>query len=100
MNLFASYSRKDTPAVELIVAQLEAKGHSVWVDTDDIRGGEQWRQSIIAGITSSEKLILFLSPNSVASVNLQREVTIASEYHLQIIPGCWATPPIQRQFRR
>lgn len=86
MKLFASYSRKDAAVVESIVVQLEAKGHSVWVDTDDIRGGEQWRQAIIAGITSSEKLILFLSPQAVASVNVRREVTVADEHHLQIIP--------------
>ena len=86
MKLFASYSRKDAAAVESMVVQLEAKGHSVWVDTDDIRGGEQWRQAIIAGITSSEKVLLFLSPQAVASVNVLREVTVADEHHLQIIP--------------
>ena len=52
MRLFVSYSRSDAQFVERLTHGLEADGHDVWVDTEDIAGSEQWRASIVAARSS------------------------------------------------
>lgn len=51
-DVFISYGRE--PEVVLFVKQLkkdlETNGLSVWVDTDDIQLGADWRAEITSGI--------------------------------------------------
>jgi hypothetical protein len=86
MRLFVSYSRDDAPFVTELVHHLESVGHDVWVDTEDIRGSEQWRASIVAGITNADLVLLVVSPTSMASDNVAREIAVAAEQHRRIIP--------------
>jgi hypothetical protein len=86
MRVFVSYSRRDGEFVERLVRRLEAEGHDVWVDTEDIRGSEQWRASIVAGIHTSDVILLVVSAASMASANVEREVTIASDQDRRIVP--------------
>jgi TIR domain len=43
VRVFISRSRRDAAFVERLRRGLEADGHDVWVDTEDIRGSDQWR---------------------------------------------------------
>ncbi|MEZ5217231.1 MAG: toll/interleukin-1 receptor domain-containing protein [Ilumatobacteraceae bacterium] len=53
---------------------------------DDIRGGEKWRQSIVDGITGSSVVVLVLSPNSLGSENVEREISLAQEMRRPVLP--------------
>lgn len=88
MNLFVSYSRLDSDFVKRLVLDLEAVGHVVWIDTEDIAGGgeDRWRRSIGRGIGQSETLLVVLSPQSLGSVNVEKEVSVASEMNKRIVP--------------
>lgn len=85
-SLFVSYSRKDSSVTKQIVSDLEAAGYQVWRDTDDIRGGESWRRSIVEGLRGAEVVIVLVSPNSVASVNVERELALAQDNGKPILP--------------
>lgn len=88
MQLFLSYSRKDAAFALGLARSLEALGHSVWIDTEDIvaSGEDLWRRSIVNGIVGCDVLLLVLSPNSVTSQNVEREITVAAEEKKRIVP--------------
>jgi len=93
VRLFISYSRRDGEFVDGLVGELERRGHEVWVDTDDIRGRESWRGSIVAGITSADGVILVVSPASMQSANVEREMTVAAEQRRRIVPAVLQPAP-------
>ena len=62
--LFVSYSRADRVLADRLVADLEHAGHSCWLDTSDIPGGEVWLAAIADGI---ERAYAFLSLVSTAA---------------------------------
>ena len=94
MRLFVSYSRHDAATVHQIVAALEAAGHDVWIDTDDIRGSERWRTSVATAIRASDVVLLVVSPAAMASSSVEREISVAAEDSLRIVPVVIETAPI------
>ena len=88
MKIFLSYSRKDAPFVRDLSADLEARGIDVWLDTDDLSSADddRWRRSVVQGIRESVALVVVLSPDSVHSGSVEREITIAAEMARRIIP--------------
>jgi hypothetical protein len=86
MRIFVSYSRHDAAFVTRLVAQLEAEGHELWIDTEDIRGSEQWRVSIVRGIRNADVVVLVVSRRSVQSEEVEREITVAADEDRPIVP--------------
>lgn len=91
MRLFLSYSRRDAAYAERLRAGLEGAGHDVWIDRDDLVVGERWRTSIVEGITSADAVVLVVSPPSMASEHVLREVSLAAEsdkplYPVRLVP--------------
>ena len=85
-HVFVSYSRKDSETVANIVARLERDGLSVWLDREDIRGGELWRETIVKAIDNAYAFVLMLSSNSVASENVRKEVDLAEGANKHLLP--------------
>jgi large subunit ribosomal protein L7/L12 len=85
-EIFISYSRADTAAVDELAARLKTAGFEPWVDRTGIRGGEQWRLSIVKAIEACGVFLIALSPQSVASVNVRKELDIADEGRKFIMP--------------
>ncbi len=96
VRLFLSYSRQDAAFVSRLVAGLEARGHDVWVDTDDIRGSEPWRASIVAGIRQADAVVLVISPPSMESANVEREITVALEHRMRVVPAVLEPAPLRQ----
>lgn len=84
--IFVSYSRKDSAFVDRLISELEKAGHEVWIDRTDIKSGEQWRRQIVAAIDDSDIFLAMLSPNSVTSDNVRRELDLAEEAKKRVIP--------------
>jgi TolB-like protein len=85
-ELFISYSSRDrTPAFEL-VEELRAKGYSVWIDKTGIAGASNWSAEIVQAINACSTMLLLVSPNSVTSDSVTREVHLASEKKKNILP--------------
>ena len=65
MNIFLSYGHdRNAELVQRIKADLEAAGHRVWIDADKIKGGDDWRRSIVQGLTDSDWTVAILSKHS------------------------------------
>ena len=44
---------------------LEASGHTVWIDQSEIKAGDEWHTRITLGLLQSQGVIAFLSKHSV-----------------------------------
>jgi len=65
MRVFLSYGHdQNTPLVERISRDLEAAGHGVWIDRSEIKAGEDWRRSIVDGLSDTDWVLAFLSKHS------------------------------------
>lgn len=69
-QLFISYSRDDAEFALKIAKDLRAVGIDIWFDQLDIPPGARWDRSIGKALKASKKLIVILSPSSVASENV------------------------------
>ena len=94
VRTFLSYSRQDAVFVMGVAEALERRGIDVWLDTDDIRGSEPWRRSIVDAITSADAVVLVVSWASMASKNVEREITVAAEVHRRIVPVVIEAAPL------
>ncbi|HVG87674.1 MAG TPA: toll/interleukin-1 receptor domain-containing protein, partial [Gaiellales bacterium] len=86
MRLFFSYSRSDAEVVHRLRQDLERAGHEIWLDRDDIPGGAAWRRSIGEGIAGADVVLVVVTPASVVSPNVERELTVADEQVKPLLP--------------
>src|SRR5215510_13326124 len=88
MKVFVSYSRKDEEFVQRLAADLEQRGIDAWIDTQDIANTDEdsWRAAITDAIDASAALLLVLSPDSVLSEPVSKEVMVAADAKRRIVP--------------
>ena len=78
MNIFISYGHPEEEICLELCKYLEKRGHSVWFDRNKINHGDDWRESIIAGLENSNGVIACLSKHSTRSPGVcLDELTIA-----------------------
>lgn len=85
-QVFISYSRRDAKAVNLLVQKLEDAGHKVWLDRSAIQGGAKWQEEIVRGIKKANVFVIVLSPQSIVSENVERELGLAHVTGKRILP--------------
>ncbi len=65
-KFFFSYAHDDNEwLVRKIKDDVEKHGHSVWIDRNEIKSGDDWRESITNGLLSCNGVVSFLSRHSV-----------------------------------
>lgn len=84
--VFVSYSRKDEVFVQQAKSKLEQMGLDVWLDLEDIPPSSNWRDEIQDGIEGCDALIVVVSPDSVASAEVGKEIVRAEDLGKRIIP--------------
>jgi len=84
--IFTSYSRQDTNIVDNLASRLKSDGFEVWIDRENIKGGDQWRKQIVKAIHTADAFVLMLSPNSTASDNVRKEVDLAENAKRKLFP--------------
>jgi len=84
-DVFISYSVKDKPVVDAVVARLEAESVRCWVAPRDVIPGADWGKSIINAIESSPIMLLLLSRSANESPQIKEEVEWAVNNRVRII---------------
>lgn len=83
MNIFISYGHdSNAPLIEKIKEYLSdpkfQTPHNVWIDTSEIKAGEDWRRRITSGILKSDVVLAGLSKHSMREPGVCRdEITIS-----------------------
>lgn len=83
---FFSYSRRDSDFVLKLAKDLRAAGADLWLDQLDIRAGQHWDTVIAEALGRSTRLLVVLTPDSVASDNVMDEVSFALDKQKTVIP--------------
>jgi TolB-like protein len=85
-DIFISYSSKDKEKADQLSELLASAGLSVWIDRQGIIGAEKWATEIVEGIQGCSTFIILLSQHSIASENVLRELSLASEKRKRVLP--------------
>src|SRR4051812_20720683 len=104
-NVFISYAKEDHSFAEELFLTLKAHGFEPWMDKppapfdlDGLQPGEDWRAVLAERIHSADRMILILSPASVAKVGyVQREFRLALEKMGEMPPGRRFAVPILKE---
>lgn len=85
-SVFISYSRSDLHTVRPLAAQLRKIGVQTWVDLEDLRPGERWKNAIDEALASSTAMVYCLSPLTLESAWTSVELKAALNRNMPIIP--------------
>lgn len=85
-HIFISYSKQDIDFVRYLRAMLEAENFYVWMDEARLHPGDEWWESIVQNIDAASALIVVMSPNSLDSKWVRREILYAESVNKPIYP--------------
>jgi TonB family protein len=83
---FFSYCREDSDFALKLAADLKSAGADVWIDQLDIEPGAPWDRAVEDALNSAPRMLVLLSPVSVASDNVRDEVSFALSRQKRVIP--------------
>ncbi len=100
-RVFISYSRADEVFARRLATDLDRLGADVWIDVDDIPPGVNWSTAIQQGLDTCDALVLIISPDALASKNVEDEWQYVRDEGKPIIPLLWRpVPRLHFQLRR
>ena len=76
-SIFLSHTKSDKPFVRKLASDLETHGIRYWLDEAEIKVGESLIEKIRQGLDGVDYVAAILSPDSVASPWVQRELDVA-----------------------
>lgn len=85
-DVFISHSSKDKAIADGICAHLEAAGIRCWIAPRDIAVGDDWPTAIANAIAQSRIMVLIFSTHSNSSAQISRELSLAADSNLVILP--------------
>lgn len=77
VSVFLSHSSADKNFVRKLANDLETQNVKCWIDDAEIKIGESLLEKIRHGIDNVDYLVVVLSPNSILSHWVQREIDVA-----------------------
>ena len=95
--VFVSYARADSSLILPLARALLSRGIDLWVDQLRISPGVNWDKSIEEALDRCEKVLLFLSPASVASEEVLSELRVALNERKPVVPVLCQPCRIPRQ---
>lgn len=87
--VFVAYSHRDSDFVRLLAQDLRAAGVNLWLDQNEITIGERWWDSIAHAIRTTPAVILIATPDGRRSKWVERELNLADEQGIPVLP-VWA----------
>src|SRR5882724_9619557 len=85
-EVFISHSSLDKPVADAVCAALENTGIGCWIAPRDVQPGRSFAGEITRAIQRSKVMVLIFSAHSNTSEQILREVQLAANSHLPIVP--------------
>lgn len=85
-RVFISYSRKDDRFAHRLAVDLRDSGFVVWLDLDELSGGQVWTDQIENALRACDLFVAVLSPDAMESIWVKKEITMALNLGKQIVP--------------
>lgn len=85
--VFISYSRRESPFVDVLLGALEEDGLDVWVDYHSLVPAQPWLDQIMEGIRRADVFLLVVSKGSMssASVKIEYEYALAQKKRILLL---------------
>lgn len=84
--VFISHSDEDSEAARRFCDLLEDNGILCWIAPRDVPAAAEYGEAIVSAVEASKVLVLLLSPSSNASRFVMREVSLALDAEIPILP--------------
>ncbi len=65
--VFISYQHEDGDFAQILIYKIQEAGFEIWVDSDRLHAGEDWRTGIDAAIKNAIALIVIMTPEAKTS---------------------------------
>jgi formylglycine-generating enzyme required for sulfatase activity len=85
-DVFISFSSKDTDAADKIRHGLETRGIKCWIASRDVAPGADFGESIVNAVEAAAVMVLVFSTNCNNSDEVKKELVLAGEYQLAVLP--------------
>jgi flagellar motor protein MotB len=85
-QVFISHSSKDRKFARTICTALESRGLSCWIASRDVGPGENFMDAIVRAIRAAKVMVLVFSENANNSDEIKREVVLAGNAKVTVIP--------------
>jgi predicted transport protein len=85
-NVFISFSSKDIETALRIYEGLSNRGAKCWISARHVSPGGNYQNEIVSALTSSSVMVLIYSHNANASAEIQKEIALAGQLQLTVIP--------------
>lgn len=95
MKAFISHSKSDENVAQKVAHACHEAGFEVWDQHNEILPGDNWAEKIAQALRESEAMIVLISPDSLQSERIQREIEYAlgdERYRNRLIPVLLAPP--------
>ncbi len=89
-HIFISYSKQNIDFARHLRSLLQAEGFAVWMDESRLVPSEKWWPTIEQNILTCTAFIIIMSPESRASIWVEREILLAEEEKKPIFPVLYA----------
>jgi hypothetical protein len=84
--VFISHSSRDKKVAETLCQALEARGLTCWISSRDIGPGENFQEAIVKALRGARAMVLVFTANANNSDEIKKEMALASQNRLAIIP--------------
>src|SRR6516225_5984793 len=84
--VFICYQHEDADFVENLMHRIKVAGFDSWIDSENLRAGENWQVGIDQAIKSASALIVIMTPNAQASEYITYEWSFAWGSGIKVIP--------------
>ncbi|WP_165498123.1 SUMF1/EgtB/PvdO family nonheme iron enzyme [Siculibacillus lacustris] len=86
-DVFISFSSKDIRLAEIIREKIETSGPRCWISSRDVAPGDNYQAAIVEAIRRARVMVLVFSSNANASHEISKELALASQNELTVIPA-------------
>jgi len=83
--IFTSYAHADSDKVFAELVRFHGQGYPIWYD-EGIEAGNKWGDEIANAISNCSLFIVFLTPQSAKSENVQDEIDFAISENRKVLP--------------
>jgi TIR domain. len=85
-KIFISHTTADDTFVTDLRKALENQGLDVWIDSQNLRGGDTLKTEIESAITNADAFIVVISPKVFNSTWVRQEILFAQKHVETIVP--------------
>jgi hypothetical protein len=85
-DIFVSFASKDVRVAMTLCGALESRGFTCWISARDIEPGANFQSAIVQALRQAKIMLLVFTANSNASEEMTKELALASQNKMIVIP--------------